>query len=143
MAEKKYPELIVGALIFDKDGKVFLIKSPEWVNKYVIPGGHVEVGETLEEAVKREVKEETGLDVFDIEFIRFGQFIFEKEYLKKRHFVGVQFACRTDSTEVRLNSEASSYLWAPIGEALKLPLTKYVRDNIDEYLKKKLKKNKD
>ena len=87
MAEQQYPEPTCGALIFNPAGKIFLMKSHKWKDKYVIPGGHIELGEKMEDALKREIKEETGLDVFDIEFLFFQEFIFGEEFLKKRHFI--------------------------------------------------------
>ena len=54
------PEVVVGALIF-KDGKLLLISSPKWKGKYIIPGGHVELGEKLVDALKREVRKKRGL----------------------------------------------------------------------------------
>ena len=87
MAEQQYPEPTCGALIFNPAGKIFLMKSHKWKDKYVIPGGHIELGEKMEDALKREIKEETGLDVFDIEFLFFQEFIFGEEFVKKRHFI--------------------------------------------------------
>ncbi|MFA5367418.1 MAG: NUDIX domain-containing protein [Dehalococcoidia bacterium] len=60
--------LAVGAVIEDKDGRILLVKhKPErggyWQGKWICPGGRLEWGETLEEGARREVKEETGLDV--------------------------------------------------------------------------------
>ncbi len=55
-----YPEPTVGALIVNKEGKILLTKSHKWFDKYTLPGGHIEVGETMKEAIIREVKEETG-----------------------------------------------------------------------------------
>jgi len=45
------------------------MKSHKWHDAYVIPGGHIELGETAEEALRREIKEETALDIYGIEFI--------------------------------------------------------------------------
>lgn len=42
MSEQKYPEPTVGALIFNKEGKLLLVKSPKWFDKYVILGGRVD-----------------------------------------------------------------------------------------------------
>ncbi len=58
------PLLAVDALIIYQ-GKLVLIKrkNPPYQNQYALPGGFVEVGETVEEAVVREAKEETGLDI--------------------------------------------------------------------------------
>ncbi len=53
---QRYPEPTVGALIFNNEGKIFLMKSHKWKGKYVIPGGHVELGETIEKALKLPVE---------------------------------------------------------------------------------------
>lgn len=65
MTEQLYPEPTCGALIFNPAGKIFLMKSYKWKDKYVIPGGHVELGEKIADALKREIKEETGLDILN------------------------------------------------------------------------------
>jgi len=58
-----FPEPTVGALIVDQQGKILLARSHKWFDKYTLPGGHIEVGESMADAVRREVKEEVGLDV--------------------------------------------------------------------------------
>ncbi len=57
----KYPDPTVGALIFNPEDKVLICKSHKWNDQYVIPGGHIELGEKMEDALKLEVLEETGL----------------------------------------------------------------------------------
>ena len=57
MPEQQYPEPTVGALIFNAEGKLFLMQSHKWKGKYVMPGGHIELGERMLDALKREVKE--------------------------------------------------------------------------------------
>ena len=47
----KYPEPTVGAIIFNPDNKILLCKSHKWNNQYIIPGGHIELGEGMEEAL--------------------------------------------------------------------------------------------
>lgn len=135
MTSQVYPEPCVGALIFNQKGKIFLMKSHKWHNKYVMPGGHVELGETLEDALKREIKEETGLAIYGVKFINFREFIFDKIFWKKRHFVFFDFACKTRSKIVKLNSEGEEYIWANIRQALKLPIEPYTRHTILNYLK--------
>lgn len=135
MAEQKFPEPIVGALIFNQENKIFLMKSHKWKDKYVIPGGHIELGERMEDALVREVKEETGLEIFGLKFISCTEFIFDEAFWKKRHFILFDFACKTNSTEVKLNSEGQEYIWVGIKEALKLPIDPYTKKVIEEYLK--------
>ncbi len=74
MADTYYPEPTVGALIIDSSGRFLLVRSHKWRNLYVIPGGHIELGETMADTLIREVKEETNLDVSDLEFLLFQEF---------------------------------------------------------------------
>lgn len=135
MVKQRFPEPTVGALIFNPQGKIFLVKTHKWQDKYCIPGGHIELAETMEEALNREIKEETGLDVSDIKFLCFHEFVFEKTFWKKRHFIFLNFICKTRSKEVKLNNEAQGFIWATPKEALKLPLEFYTRKTIKEYMR--------
>lgn len=134
-SKQQFPEPTVGALIINPKGEILLIKSHKWRNKYVIPGGHLELGEKLEEALKREVKEETGLDVYDLKPLHIQEFIFDKVFFKKRHFIFHNFAVKTNASEVKLNEEAQEYVWVIPGEALRLPLEPYTRQTIKNYIK--------
>jgi len=135
MTEQQYPEPTVGALIFDPEGRLLLMKSHKWRGKYVVPGGHIELGERMEDALRREVKEETNLDVHDIRFLCFQEFLCDDDFWKPRHFIFFDFACRTNSTDVRLNDEAQEYVWVSLEEALELPIEPYTEVAIRAYLK--------
>ncbi|MGV8151009.1 MAG: NUDIX domain-containing protein [Candidatus Woesearchaeota archaeon] len=131
----KRPRLTVGALIFNDDD-VLLLKIPKWEGKFVLPSGHVEFMEKIEDAVRREVKEETGLDVFDLEFIKFVEFINPKEYQKKNlHFVGMEYSCKSKNRAVVLNDESTEFLWVNPNDALKLDLEWGTRIIIEHYIK--------
>jgi nucleoside triphosphatase len=136
MAEQQFPEPTVGVFIFNQKGEVLLLQSHKWPGAYVVPGGHVELGERIEEAAVREAKEETGLDIYDLEFINFQQFIYDPAFWKKRHFIFFDYAAKTDSTDVALNDEAQEYIWITPKEALGLELDVYTRVSIETYLKK-------
>ena len=137
MSEQQFPEPTTGGLIFNPEGKLFLMKSHKWKNKWVVPGGHIELGETIEESLIREVKEETNLDIHDIEFVCFQEFIYDDLFWKKRHYIFFDYACKTDSTEVLLNSEAQEYRWISLKEKGELPLDKYTEIAIQKYLEMK------
>jgi nucleoside triphosphatase len=136
MVEQQFPEPTVGIFIFNQKGEVLLLQSHKWPGAYVVPGGHVELGERIEEAAVREAKEETGLDIYDLEFINFQQFIHDPAFWKQRHFIFFDYAARTDSTAVVLNDEAQKYIWVELDKALKLDLDSYTRVSIEAYLKK-------
>ena len=138
MLEKQYPEPIAGALIFNQEGKLFLMKSHKWKGKYMMPGGHIELGEKVEDALKREIKEETTLDINDIEFICLQEFIFGEEFWKNKHFIFLDFACKTDSTNVTLNDEAQEYTWISLDEVFELPIEPYTKIAIEKYMEKDL-----
>ncbi len=131
-----YPEPIVGALIINPDNNILLIKSYQWHNLLVIPGGHIEIGESIEHALRREVREETGLEIFDIEFLGFQEYIKGRDYWEDKHFIFLDFACRTDSTNVLLNSEAESYIWVSFEQSLTLRIEQHTKIVIKKYLQK-------
>jgi nucleoside triphosphatase len=137
MPDQIFPEPTVGAFIFNSRGEILLLQSHKWPGYYVVPGGHVELGERLEQAVVREAKEETGLDVHSVEFINFQQFIYDPAFWKKRHFIFFDFACKTDSLDVILNDEAEGFIWAEPRQALTLELDEYAHRSVEEWLKKR------
>lgn len=139
--EQRYPEPTVGALVFNQERKLLLMRSHKWRDKLVVPGGHVELGESMEEALRREVKEETGLEVYDIELLCIQEFIYDDAFWAKRHFIFFDYVCKTDCTEVTLDSEAYDFIWVVVEEALELPIEPYTERAIKEYLKRYASRN--
>ena len=135
--DQVYPEPTVGGLIVNKEGKVLLVKSNKWFDKLTLPGGHVEIGETLGDAVQREVKEEVGLDVEVGEMLLMQEAIFTPEFWKKRHFIFFDVLCRTKSQLVKLDhQEIQDSVWAYPGEALGLNLDSFTRKTVEKYLQR-------
>ncbi|MDK1029891.1 MAG: NUDIX domain-containing protein [Anaerolineae bacterium] len=136
MTKQKFPEPTVGVFIFNHKGEVLLVNTHKWPGKYVVPGGHVELGERLEEAVIREAKEETNLDIYDLEFILFQQFIYDPAFWKQQHFIFFDYVAKSDQTDVVLNDEAQDYIWINPQESLTLELDTYTRIALEAYLNK-------
>ena len=107
------PYLAVSAAIF-RDGKVLIVRRarPPAHGLYTLPGGGVELGETLEEAVIREVREETNLDVEPVALAGYRQAIaHDAGGVVERHFVILPFAARWLAGEVSLNEELAEAHW--------------------------------
>ncbi len=132
-----FPEPTVGALIVNDQGKILLARSHKWFDKYTLPGGHIEVGETMVGAVKREVKEEVGLDVDVVDFLLIQEAIFATEFYKKKHFIFIDFYCKSRDEQVKLDQkEIQDYVWVYPGAAYNLKLDSFTKKTIDEYLEK-------
>ena len=131
----EYPEPVTGALILNENDEIFLMKSPKWDDKWIVPGGHVEKGETMEKCVAREVKEETNLDIRDIEFLTVLEGMPES-FERDTHFIFLNFVCRAENQQVKLdNREGTEYCWVKPEEAVsKIELNKSSREFVEEYL---------
>ncbi|MGH6683248.1 MAG: NUDIX hydrolase [Pseudolabrys sp.] len=114
--ERTYPQrpfLAVSAAIV-RDGKVLVVRrarNPAF-NLYTLPGGAVEAGETLMQAVTREVREETALDIEPIALAGHREVIArDAQDRVERHFVILCFAARWRSGEPALNEELDDARW--------------------------------
>jgi 8-oxo-dGTP diphosphatase len=119
------PFLAVSAAIF-RDGYVLIVRRarPPAHGLYTLPGGGVELGETLEEAVVREVREETALEVEPIALAGFRQAIARDGAGRvERHFVILPFAARWISGVVSLNEELAEAHWLVPGGLAALKTT--------------------
>jgi ADP-ribose pyrophosphatase YjhB (NUDIX family) len=107
------PILAVSAAII-RDGKVLIVRRarPPAGGLYTLPGGVVEVGETLTEAVVREVREETALAIEPVALAGYREAIAKDgDGRVRRHFVILPFAARWIAGEPVLNEELTEALW--------------------------------
>jgi phosphoglycolate phosphatase len=127
--EESHPPIVtVGGLVFNGVGKVLMVRTHKWSNLWGIPGGKVKWGEPSVDALRRELQEETGLDVAEIEFVLVQDCIHSKEFYRDAHFVLLNYTCRcAGEPAVRLNDEAREYRWVTIAEAFELPLNQPTR----------------
>jgi 8-oxo-dGTP diphosphatase len=119
------PELAVSAAIF-RDGRVLLVRRAQEpaAGRWTLPGGRVELGETLVDAVTREVMEETALTIEVKALAGYREMILDEAVAGRgRHFVILPFAARWVAGEVRLNDELGDHRWCTIAEIAGLPTT--------------------
>lgn len=117
---KKNIQIGVAGIILDSNNKVFIAKTPKLQNNFTIPGGHVEFGENLVEALKREILEETGLNVCVSDMIGFYQFINKK---KKFHIISFHFLCRLENKNEKVSldeRELFDFSWVDLDSAISL-----------------------
>ena len=136
MSSRSYPDrpfLAVSAAVI-KDGRVLIVRraATPMLGHYTLPGGVVEAGETLEEAVKREIEEETALQIEPVALAGYRDAIFrDKENRIERHFVILAFAARLVSGEVRLNAELGDHRWLKPDELKPLKTTEGLAEIVD------------
>lgn len=111
---------VANKAIIKAKGKYLIIKKSDGEdvkpNTYDLPGGRMNYRETPEESLKREVKEESGLDVAVIGVTDVWSFLIEE---KNFQLVGITWACTSESQKVTLSPEHSSHHWLSFQEALK------------------------
>ena len=136
-SSRQYPErpvLGVGALIIE-DNKILLVeRGGEPLKGYwSLPGGAVETGETLEQAVRREVLEETGLSVSPVKMVTiFERIMNDMDGRAEYHYVLVDYLCRVDSGEPVASSDVAAVAWVPKHELAALHLTEGTLNVIEQ-----------
>lgn len=128
-------EVVGSAIIENDNNEIFLVKSPKWSNKWMMPGGHIEPGEKISDALEREVEEETGLKLKPIDIIAFGELINSKDFHRPAHFIYFDLLCKLESNNIKLDGkELTEYKWVKPVEALKLDLAESYAETIQDYL---------
>src|SRR5436305_1693161 len=122
-------EKSAGAIIFRKEhGKTYYLLLRYRSGHWEFPRGHIEQGETQEQAARREIREETGIQDLNIlpGFMEYTKFLFKKTYdlkpeeKKKSPWVFKLiyfFLAETTTKDVRLDEENTDFLWLPYEKA--------------------------
>jgi 8-oxo-dGTP diphosphatase len=125
--KREYPDsplVGVGAIIIE-DGRVLLVKRghPPLAGEWSIPGGVLEVGETLREAAIREAREETCLAVEPADLLGVYDRVLRDDAGRPiYHYVLIDFLCRRVEGEARAADDADEVRWFTCEEAGELPL---------------------
>jgi len=124
--------MYVGAMAFiERDGKILIARRhPNHPNGdgglWEMPSGRLEAGESLERGLLREVREETHLDVSIIAPVATWS-------LPERPLIGVAFACKYVSGEVKLTSEHTEHEWVEVDALLRYMSKPSMVENIQRY----------
>ncbi len=120
MVQREFPvaPLVGAGGIVVRDNRVLLVRRGREPLKgqWSIPGGLIDVGETLREAVIREVKEETGLDVEPVELIELLDRIHREEGRVRYHYVIADYLCRVTGGILAAASDADAVRWVERAE---------------------------
>ncbi|MGB6384267.1 MAG: NUDIX hydrolase [Terriglobales bacterium] len=114
--KREYPEsplVGVGAVIIEGD-RVLLIRrgTPPLLGEWSLPGGVLECGETLREAVAREAREETGLVIEPSEMLGAYERIIRSDDGRVRyHYVLIDFLCSAVGGDLKAGSDAADVRW--------------------------------
>lgn len=103
----------VGALILRRDAILLVERGKAPLKGYwSLPGGVLEVGEVLEDAIRREVREETGLDVKPVTvFEIFERIMRDAKGRAEYHYVLIDYLCKVTGGELRAADDASGAAW--------------------------------
>lgn len=137
-SRSEMPLATVGALIFNSENEALMIRTHKWSNKWGIPGGKIKFGETSEDALHREILEETDLKIRDIQFVLVQDCIHSKEFYRDAHFVLLNYTCRCveKNPVVKLNDEGREFRWLKLAGAKELELNKPTEILIEAVLKR-------
>lgn len=108
------------------DGKALLIRRghPPLEGQWSIPGGTLEVGETIAEGIERELAEETGIEARVLELIEVFERIFrDKDERVQYHFVILDYLCEMAGGNARAGGDVVDVAWASEAELKKFGLT--------------------
>ncbi len=103
---------VVRVVIQDSKGRILLLKrasSQKWPNRWSLPGGKINEGESAKEACRREIKEETGLLLDSLEFLFFSENLTETDANNKKYIIS--YFLGKSSGKVNINKESSQYEW--------------------------------
>ena len=106
----------VGAIIQDDKGKILLVKHKKerggyWQGKWICPGGELEPGEEIEQGIRREIKEETNLEIeFLTPLIPFDRVVKINEETSF-HVIYIDYMARLVGGELKVDSDVGEALW--------------------------------
>ena len=106
----------VGAVIKDRTGRILLVKHiPErggfWQDKWICPGGELELGETIEDGIRREVKEETQLEIDLVKPLSPFDRVVRSNGDVSLHVIYIDYEARVTGGKLKPGSDINKAIW--------------------------------
>ena len=139
--KREYPDrplIGVGAIIIDRGRALVVRRATEPLKgEWSIPGGVLELGETLRTGVVREAKEETGLDVVPVEVLEvYDRIVADADGRTRYHYVLIDYLCELAGGELRAASDVSEVRWITEAELREFQIA----DSAEEVIRRGFRK---
>lgn len=132
--QKHFPLTTVGALVVNSRGQILIVRTTKWRGTWGVPGGKVDWGESLVDAVIREFQEEVGLELTQVRFALLQEAVLDPQFFKAAHFIMVNYYAFSTQETIIPNEEIEAWAWVTPQEAMEYPLNTYTRILIEDYL---------
>lgn len=132
------PLCTVGALVVNPNAEVLIVRTTKWRGTWGVPGGKLDWGESLQEALLREFREEVALDLQQVRFALLQEAILDSQFHIPAHFVLVNYYAFSASTQVVPNEEIVEWVWLPPEQALSYPLNNFTERLVSDCIERNI-----
>jgi len=122
--------------VVNPNAEVLIVRTTKWRGTWGVPGGKLDWGESLEEALLREVREEVALDLQRVRFALLQEAILDPQFHVPAHFVLVNYYAFSTSIEVVPNEEIVEWAWLPPEQALRYPLNNFTERLVSDCIER-------
>jgi len=127
-----------GALVVNPNAEVLIVRTTKWRGTWGVPGGKLDWGESLQEALLREFREEVALDLQQVRFALLQEAILDSQFHVPAHFVLVNYYAFSASTQVVPNEEIVEWVWLPPEQALSYPLNNFTERLVSDCIERNI-----
>jgi ADP-ribose pyrophosphatase YjhB (NUDIX family) len=125
-------------LVVNPNAEVLIVRTTKWRGTWGVPGGKLDWGESLQEALLREFREEVALDLHQVRFALLQEAILDSQFHVPAHFVLVNYYAFSASTQVVPNEEIVEWVWLPPEQALSFPLNNFTERLVSDCIERNI-----